>query len=221
MEFYGLCGFLLACSPPPCLLHIFYWGFYFFKVHSPTHSIYALLYSRPILLGTAWVCGAIFVLPLPWYTCHFLLVCPWCYLVSILSYSLDRGASLESPLIFLWDFLVAIDGSFLGFIQRTCLAHSLEPSDTLSCFLIWVILFSWSFWWSCEPLGYILIVWDRSCFVTLFAIFQLEELIGLIKVITELGMIDVPTIDIDISYDLRNFSVGFNSCQNPALLLFV
>ena len=98
--------------------------------------------------------------------------------------------------------------------------------------LAWLISVSWVF---SSPRGYDLI-WERSMYswtnrfwtsclvqgvvITLFFVLPLKEIFGLLKAITELGMINVPSVSIGIYSDCQTIGVGWKSCWTLMPIIF-
>ena len=58
------------------------------------------------------------------------------------------------------------------------------------------------------------------CVITLFVVFKIKELLGMLKEIVEIGMIYVPAVDLGISSDRRTGIIFWKYCRTLISLLF-
>ena len=93
-------------------------------------------------------------------------------------------------------------------------------SDVLACFLLGAILFTWRVQQLFKRIGPNLLFWYRVCFITIFVILQLEEMLGLLYGLVKLSMIDVPAVAVSIYWNHWTSSFGWKYCQNTITLYF-
>ena len=106
-----------------------------------------------------------------------------------------------------WLSLERLLGPFLE-IPGTLSCAFFVLSGVLACFFLRVILFTWIVWRYCESLSSGLLVWYRVCFISIFVVLHLEELIGLLNGLTKIGMFYVPVVSIIISFHQWTGSMG-------------